>query len=438
MSAITKYSNYSQLKQVQSSLIQIQTFDKSGNIGEVIGSNGEAGLIWVSTEPISAAWSNYPAVSTIDASGNDISHVKNIGITGYISNNDRLKINFDSNSPSILMVNPTYITRIDGQQIQMESVATGNIATLNGNAIILRDSNTTHQTTFYPPTDTNYNLCFQGNGVNSKILLNCPANNPSVFLSNQAQTTYSQSNLTSLTYNDGTIETAKLDASAKTLTLNDGTNSSQLTTTDLTFNGVPYSRNMINSTLVYSAAIIYADGSAPATNLTIRNTYGYNGWYFAKTLPGTTKINWYLGAQSNNTIVSEIKGIAMSFFNQLATSNDYLPFITIYTQPQPGDVTFYHSKRTYIFDQTITPVINTAYQGCVFVNPTLIPYYREQQVAYELSPVGQVGPFLPSEKVLAITIGSDSAAPVNGTGFVVSKLNIIYDTFTQSLEFVPP
>jgi hypothetical protein len=74
----------------------------------------------------------------------------------------------------------------------------------------------------------------------------------------------------------------------------------------------------------------------------------------------------------------------------------------------------------------------------VFVQPSLIPYYREIQVQYELSPVGQVGPFSSNEKILAIVIGSDSVAPVNGTGFVVSKLNIIYDTFTQELQFVPP
>jgi len=408
----------------------------TGGTDNVLTSDGTNGLKWVTPE-YAPLWSQFPATQTVDISGNDISDVKDIGITGTISNNAKLTVNFDVNNPSIGMVNDDVSMNIQGGNMNFTNVASGNQLNIyGGNIISINDG--IRASSLVPPSNDNYNRCFEGNGINSKIFLVIPDNNPIIQLSNTPETTYSRLDLSSLYYNNGTIETVKLDSTAGTLTINDGTDSSVLSTTGLTFNDVPYSRNMVNSSLIYSSAAIYADGSPPATNLTIRNTYSYNGWFFAKTVPGTAKINWYLGAQSNDTTVSEIKGIAMSFFNQLATSNDYLPFITIYTQPQPGDPFFFRSRRTYIFDQSLSPTVNTAYQACVFVDPSLIPYYRETQVQYELSPVGQVGPFASNERVLAITIGSDSAAPVNDTGFVVSKLNIIYDTFTQELQFVPP
>ena len=443
MSAITKYSNYSQLKQVQSSLIQIQQFDKSGHTGQVIGSNGSNGLVWVSTDPISAAWSNFPAVSNVNMDNFSLQNVENIGITGYIQNNSRMTLNFDATTPSINLNNSNFETNIDGQSISIHG-ANEKIISINGsNSLNLRDDNSSHQITFFPPTDDNYNLACQANGVNSKISLVVTENNPSLFISDQAQTTYSQVTLTSLIYNDGTIETAKLDSTAKTLKLNDGTNNSILSTTNLTFNDIPYSRNIINSTLVYSSAVIYADGHQPATNLAIRNQYAYNGWYFKNSPPAGQKINWYFAPkQPNVTLVSDIKGLAVSFFNAGTTSNDDTLFLTIYTVPTgSGDYApgFYHSAMTYVFDQATTPIANTAYQGVAICDPSTVPFYYETQVAYNQSTVNNPkGTYLPTQKVLAIVIGTNSASAVNNVEFVVQKLNIIYDTFTQSLALVPP
>lgn len=47
MSCNTQYSNYSRFRDVDSRLQAIQKFDRSGTIGQVIVSNGTAGLIWV-------------------------------------------------------------------------------------------------------------------------------------------------------------------------------------------------------------------------------------------------------------------------------------------------------------------------------------------------------------------------------------------------------
>ena len=504
MSAISKYSNYAQFQNCNSKLNAMIQFDKSGTPGQIIGSDGATGLIWVDSDPSSASywsefpatqnvdiadqnidnvdtielvniidssgssgtdtqllsqnttgalwidqsdviekWSEYKATQTIDASGNDISNIKNIGMTGTISNNAKLTVNFDVDFPSISMVNDTASMNIQNGSMNFTNVASGyQINMFGGNRINVQDTTSTYQGNLQPPTNDNYNRFLQGNGINSKIYVNVTDNNPSVQLTNQGENIYSISDLTKLYYNNGTIETLRLDSTAGTLTINDGTDSSVLSTTNLTFDGVPYSRNMINSTLVYSSALIYADGSPPATNLLIRNTYAYNGWYFKNTIP-SSKINWYFAPQQLTvTSVADIKGLAVSFFNGATTSNDNTLFLTIYTIPTgSGDYApgFFHSSMTYVFDQAVTPVANTNYQGVAICDLASIPSYYETQVVYEESTVNNPkGTYLPTDKVLAVVIGSNSASAVNSVEFVVSKLNIIMDGFTQSLQLVPP
>lgn len=229
---------------------------------------------------------------------------------------------------------------------------------------------------------------------------------------------------------------------SKTLTFDDGVDKSVLSSTNLTFNDIPYTRNMVNSSLIYSSAAIYADSNAdstypPATNLLIRNTFGYNGWAFINTASGS-KFNYFFSLQSPNTTLADIKGVTFNYFNETQTSNDYQIFCTIYTIPQSGDTNFYHSKRNYIFDQTITPTINTAYQACVLVDKSLVSYYSETQIQYELDTLNQVGPFLPDEKILAITLSSDSSCPTASMSVVLSKICIIMDSFTKEGIFICP
>jgi hypothetical protein len=194
----------------------------------------------------------------------------------------------------------------------------------------------------------------------------------------------------------------------------------------------------VNSSLIYSSAAIYADSTyPPATNLLIRNTYGYSGWAFVNTAV-SSKFNYYFAPQSPTTQVQDIKGISFNYFNVTQTSNDAQIFCTIYTKPQVGDPTFYHSKRNYIFNQSITPTINTAYQACIFVDKSLISYYYETQIQYELDPLNQVGPFLPTEEVLAIVLSSSSSTPAGTMSVVLQKLNIIMNGFTKEFLLVSP
>ena len=248
---------------------------------------------------------------------------------------------------------------------------------------------------------------------------------------------------TTLTLADLSGNTSTLNTASLTL-VNSG-NTAILSTTDLTFNGIsPLNILQIkqtNTSLQNISPAIYADGRPPtAPTATIINSYAFTpSWYFKNTVAGY-KINWYIGPNIGMT-VADVFGLYMYMFNGITTSNDNTPFIIIYTQPQAGDPTFYHSKRTYIFDQTVTPIANTRY--CMFQNvsgscPTP-SYYGQTLNNMQLSPVGgsNVGPFGPTELILAFAIGSNSASAVNTVEFCISKFGIMTLNGTQELAFIP-
>ena len=228
------------------------------------------------------------------------------------------------------------------------------------------------------------------------------------------------------------------------ITITTNTNISNLTSTELTFNNINIKMNQITPTLIYSSPVIYADGHAPATSLTIRNTYGYSGWYYKNSPPNVpNKINWFFPAQTRYTTpVSALKGISISFFNGITTSNDNTLFVTIYTVPTgSGDYApgFFHSSNTYVFNQSIQPIANTNYQGVCIIDKSLVPFNFETQIQYEQSTINNPrGVFSQSDNILAITIGTNSASLLNTVELVVNKLNLHYSDFTQSYLLIPP
>jgi hypothetical protein len=241
--------------------------------------------------------------------------------------------------------------------------------------------------------------------------------------------------------------TEQSQLTSQTLTLTDvSSNSSILSSTSLTFNNVNVKMNQVTPTLIYSSPAIYADGQQPATSLTIRNTYGYSGWYYKNVPPNTAptnKINWYYPpCNPNTTLVSDLKGVSISFFNGNTTSNDDTLYITIYTRPTgSGDYApgFFHSANTYVFDQAITPTINTNYQGVCIINKNLVPFNYETQIQYEPSVVNNPkGTYAQTDKILAVVIGTNSASATNSVELVVNKLNLHYADFTQSYLLIPP
>ena len=380
-----------------------------------------------------------------------------MGLTGTISKADNkmfLDFNATSLTPSFYIENDSAKISIKDGSILCTSIASGYESNIyGGSAISVRDSTGDYQSNLQPPTGDNYYKCFFGKGINSVLQLQVGNNNPTIQLSNQAENIYSRSDLSSLYYNNGTIETAKLNATAGTLTLNDGTNTSVLSTSDLTFNGVPVLQSIeslistlqikqTNTSLQNISAAIYADGKAPtAPTSTIINTYAFNGWYFKNTVASQQKVNWYFGASSPTMTVADVLGLYMYYFNGSTTSNDNTGFITIYTQnDEPSPPNWYKSKRTYIFTQSITPIANTRY--CMFTNlsgdcPTPA-YYAQTLINMDLSPVGSsnVGAFAPSEVILAFTIGSNSASAVNSVEFVVSKFGVMTLNGTQEFALI--
>jgi hypothetical protein len=216
-----------------------------------------------------------------------------------------------------------------------------------------------------------------------------------------------------------------------------------LTDSELTFNNINVKMNQVTPTLIYSSPLIYADGHEPATSLLIRNAYSYSGWYYKNSNSGPNKINWYFPAKTPTTTkVSALKGISISFFNGNTTSNDNTLFITVYTVATgSGDIIpgFAHSSMTYVFDQTITPIANTNYQGVCILDINDVPFNYETQIQFEPSTVNNPrGTYLPSDNILAVVIGTNSASPVNSIELVVNKLNLHYEDFTQSYLLVPP
>jgi hypothetical protein len=357
----------------------------------------------------------------LNANNFDITNVKNLGITGSFST---------TNTSSTVL--------LENGQMTFNSITNGTQTIINPNGgISIGDG--IHTSRLRPPTDNipNYNRFCTGNGVNSVMYLQVADNNPEIQLSNTPENIYSRHDLTSLYYNNGTIETAKLNATAGTLTLYDGTNTSILSTSNLTFNGVNSLQELkikqTNTSFQNISALIYADGRPPAApTTTIAQQYGYTpSWYFKNTVAGY-KINWYAGPYDGMT-VADFLGLYMYMFNGITITNDDTPFFVINTTVG--------SKRTYIFDQSVTPIANTRY--CMFANLSgdcpAPDYYAQTLNNMTLSTVAgtNVGPFAPTEVILYFSIHSNSSSVVNSVEFAVSKLGIMTPNGTKEVAYIP-
>lgn len=333
--------------------------------------------------------------------------------------------------------NDTNNTNINFTTNELTLSSPSNSINLNANQSTLRVRNNATSDSAYVQSD---NLSV-GNDIN-----NTSIRIYSTIMRMSDNNYWNTTNTSSLVINK-LSSTEQSQLTSQTLTLTDiSSNSSILSSTSLTFNNVNVKMNQVAPTLIYSSPAIYADGHEPATSLTIRNTYGYSGWYYKNASPNnppTNKINWYFPPSNPNiTLVSDLKGISISFFNGNTTSNDDTLFITIYTRPTgSGDYApgFFHSANTYVFDQTITPVANTNYQGVCVINKQYVPFNYETQIQYEPSTVSNPkGTYAQTDKILAVVIGTNSASATNSVELVVNKLNLHYADFTQSYLLIPP
>lgn len=427
----------------------IQHSDNYGNIAHqgVLSSNINNSTILSST---------FPTTTTGDSIGHyhyteDTSYalkflnVSGTGTGGHqfwnVSNTETPVKYFEVNRNNALLNtslrNDTNHTILDFSTNELTLSSSGNNINLNASQSTLSVRNNT--------SSDNANVQCDKIGIGNDI--NNTGMNIYATIMRMSDPTYWNTTTTSSLVINKLASTEQSQLTSQTLTLTDvSSNSSVLSSTSLTFNSVNVKMNQVTPTLIYSSPVIYADGHEPATSLTIRNAYGYSGWYYKNAPPNTSptnKINWYFPPSNPNvTLVSDLKGISISFFNGNTTSNDDTLFITIYTRPTgSGDYApgFYHSANTYVFDQTITPVANTNYQGVCIINKQYVPFNFETQIQYGPSTVSNPkGTYLPTDKILAVVIGTNSASTTNSVELVVNKLNLHYSDFTQSYLLIPP
>ena len=246
-------------------------------------------------------------------------------------------------------------------------------------------------------------------------------------------------------FNPSTIQTAIL---SDTLEITTDADVSVLSATDLTFGGTSILSTLstlaikqTNVSQVYNSPAIYADGRPPlAVPSVSSNQFAQFGWYFKNSFASNNKINWYM-PPATNMVVSDIIGLYLRFFNCATTSNDNSPFLTVLTTPTgnndffPG---FFHSSMTYIFSQSVNPVVNTSYT--MFMNVTgTCPNpnsYASNLVPMEISPVNNPrGVYAGTDSVLAFVISTNSASAVNSVEFIAQKLGVMTATGTQELLY---
>lgn len=287
--------------------------------------------------------------------------------------------------------------------------------------------------TYYAQATNAQTLRFRTTTNPSDPLLDC-----SSFSSGQIPWAYVQSNTPIVTITSNMNET---------LTITNDTDVSILSSTDLTFNGASLLEQIDDmiitqktTTNQYISAAITADGRPPTIpTSTISQQYAFSpSWYFKNTVSGY-KINWYVSGDIGMT-VSQVLGLYMSIFNPSITSNDNCPFINIYTvNDTPSPPNFFKSRRVYIFNQSVSPVVNTRYTMFSNISGTCPTpfYYGSVLNNMELTTVTNVGAFGPNEVILAFSIGTSSSSAVNSVEFAISKFGIMTPYGTQEVSFIP-
>ena len=264
--------------------------------------------------------------------------------------------------------------------------------------------------------------------------------------------TVSSSNITTLTStvatNTSNIATNTSAIATNTSAIATNTSNISTNTTNIATNtsniaiissAIPViNQRQTNVLQIYSSPVIYADGQPPSPVPTSSsNTYAQFGWYFKNTTAGY-KVNWYL-PPNNGMIVSDVLGLYMRYFNCSTTSSGSSPFLIVYTKPTgsndyaPG---FFHSAMVYIINST--PVANTSYTMFMNINCSTPNSYASTIQNMVQSPVNNPrGPYLPTEQILAIVVGSNSISAVNSVEFIAQKLGVITSSGTEELIFQP-
>ena len=232
------------------------------------------------------------------------------------------------------------------------------------------------------------------------------------------------------------------------------TNNSQLTATDLKFDGVSLKDQVetnkddidlnliknVNTLNVYNSSSVYADGRPPlAVPTTTGNSYGQFGWYFQNSFSsGVNKINWYVLADIDMK-VSDLVGLYLRYFNLSSTGVNDIPFIAIYTKTDnitPNAASWYKSRLTLV--PNFIPSINTNYTTQYKFISTVpdASHYNStlSQMIYSTVGTNPNGAFAPTEIINFFAVSTSSSSAVNASEFIFQKLGL--QTLNGSHEFI--
>ena len=180
---------------------------------------------------------------------------------------------------------------------------------------------------------------------------------------------------------------------------------------------------------------IYADGDQPTvmpTHISTNTKFtGCDGFYYRNMTLGK-KINWYLP----NTISLKGSDIVNIIFNATLFSTVSPPFITIYTAKQGvNDLgSWFHSRVTYIVWDNSQLVSFKDYQFTTSSSPAVVEVGKTA-FSLTIDPFSSLGTLEPNDTILAISIGTNSAAAVGDVEFIADRIKLVSATGTIVYNF---
>jgi|11_taG_2_1085331.scaffolds.fasta_scaffold01624_2 hypothetical protein len=244
-----------------------------------------------------------------------------------------------------------------------------------------------------------------------------------------------------VTVNDNQIlESKTIDATSAT-----GTNSISMDSDDVSYNNIVsglFSNNVkealdeLNERDLFRQYHLYEDNAlafADADSGVIDPTgLDRDGWYYTNQNSGD-KINWYYfdGTTQGTVTLGETSAYAVMEFDSAAST----PILSIYTFPTgSGDIFpgFAHSRAVYSEPANPSIVAGQKYVVYFGENPNIHPELPRIELTY--SSVNSIGDLDPSEPVLTISFGSNSAEPVGDVQYMVQELGLYSDPVKHNVE----
>ncbi len=179
--------------------------------------------------------------------------------------------------------------------------------------------------------------------------------------------------------------------------------------------GIPIHNGKVLLTSTAGVAV-YADTLPAPTD----DENGRKGWLYKKTA-GAEKLNYYFYSQgSKSCTLDELEDVYFVGIIDTWTNVASVPFVVIYTKPlgdgQDGGA-WWRTKRTFSIHAESNIVLGMRTQFSIHENPT--PRFPFENI--RLNQVTVVGPNVPSEEILTISVHTDSAGP-NNTQVLISHV----------------